>query len=255
MGAIRRYQFKILTLLLGCTLFISCSSPQKLSKEGFRTSSVSAESIVNSLPNYTKELKTVEGKGRAIVSEPNNTDRITLLFSSNRLKSLVTVRNGIGIEGGQLLTDGDTLLVYNKIDNYARKIPVRGGKLTRINKLASLNILNILNYTIDPEEVTNVWENETHFKLMLTTGAQIFVEKAARVVDEVMQPEDSSLPYSRIQYGAYSNLEQFTLPRKIAIFGTEGKSKIALQLQSLQLNPSLNQLTINLPDDIRIYYR
>lgn len=255
MGRIRLSQYHVLMLLLGCAFLMSCSSSQKLSKEGFHPSSANAESIVSSLPDYTRELQTVEGKGRAIVSEPGNTERVTLLFSSNRSKSLVTIRNGIGIEGGKLLTDGDTLLVYNKVDNYARKIPVRGGELTRINKLASLNILNMINYTVNAEEVTNILENKTHFKLMLNSGTQVFVDKKSRVINEVIQANDSSLPYSRIQYDAYSDLEQFILPRKIAIFGTEGKSKIALQLQSLQLNPSLDPLIINLPEDTRIYYR
>lgn len=255
MGRIRLSQCHLLTLLLGCAFLMSCRSSQKLSKEGFQPSSADAKSIVSSLPNYTQELQTLEGKGRAIVSEPGNTERVTLLFSSNRSKSLVTIRNGIGIEGGKLLTDGDTLLVYNKVDNYARKIPVHGGELTRINKLASLNILNMINYTIDTGEVTSIQENETHYKLMLKSGTQIFVNKELRVINEVIQADGTSLPYSRIEYDAYSDLEQFTLPRKIAIFGTEGESKIALQLQSLQLNPSLDPLIINLPEDIRIYYR
>lgn len=255
MSCIRLSQYQILALLMGSVFLMSCSSSQKLTKGGFQISSADAASVVSSLPNYTQNLQTLKGKGRAIVSEPNNTDRVTLLFSSNRSKSLVTIRNGIGIEGGKLLTDGDTLLVYNKVDNYARKIPVHGGELSRINKLASLNILNMLNYTIDAGEVATVMENETHFKLTLTSGTQIFVDKKERVINEVIQPANTSLPYSRIHYEAYSKLEQFTLPRKIAIFGTEGKSKIALQLQSLQLNPSLDPLMINLPEDIRIYYR
>jgi hypothetical protein len=245
----------IITAICCCVIFISCSTPQELSKEGFTPSSEEADTIISSLPDYAEKLQTLQGKGRAIVSEPNNTERVTLLFSSNRSKSLVTVRNGIGIEGGQLLTDGDTLLVYNKVDNYARKIPVRSSNLRRINKLASLNILDILNYTAKAADVKQVLENKTHYKLMLGAGGAFYVDKESGVVNEVVQPTDSSLPYSRIEYSAYSKLKGYLLPRRITIFGAEEKSKIALQLQSLQLNPTLDSLSIQLPDDIRIYYR
>lgn len=238
-----------------CILWTSCSSTQQLSKEGFRQSETDKTTITQELPDYSDKLTSLKGKGRAIVSEPNNSDRVTLLFSSNRQKSLVTVRNRLGIEGGKLLTDGDTLLVYNKVDKYARKIPIRGGKLKRINRLASLNILDIINYTVENEDVTQVQENQSHFKLLTTNKAEIFVDKESHRVQEVVQPTNSTLPYSKIVYDAYSKLNGFILPRRITIFGAEGSSKIALQLTSLDINPDIGILTIDLPDDIRIYHR
>lgn len=236
-------------------LLSACSSPKELSKEGFRPSETDGEVIAKKIPDYSAELHSLKGKGRAIVSEPSNTERVRLRFSSNRQKSLVTVRNNLGIEGGQLLTDGDTLLVYNKVDKYARKIPIRGGNLDRINKLASLNILDIINYSIDGENITGVLENPTHYKLLLSTGAEIYIDKKSNLVAEVIQPDRSQLPYSKIEYSAYSQLKGYFLPQRITIFGTDKKSKIALQLTSLDLNPQLDPLNINLPEDIRIYYR
>lgn len=242
-------------LFLGCMALVSCSGSKELTKEGYRPSSAEGKMIANQLPDYTNTLNTLRGKGRAIVSEPNNTERVTLLFSSNRDKSLVTIRNGIGIEGGKLLTDGDTLLVYNKVENYARRIPIRGGNLDRINKLASLNILDIINFTLDAGDIRKVEENDTHFRLLLSSGTQVFVDKESYLINEIIQPANAQLPYSKIQYDAYAQLKEFRLPRRITIFGAEEQSKIALQVGSLELNPTLEPLTINLPEDIRIYNR
>lgn len=189
------------------------------------------------------------------MSEPGNTERVTLLFSSNRQKSMVTVRNGIGIEGGQLLTDGDTLLVYNKVDKFARKIPIRGGKLNRINRLASLNILEMISYSLGSNQVTNVLESKKRYLLKLSEGTRIQVDKESGLIRQVTQPASSQLPYSKITYDAYTSVEGFTLPRRISIFGAQGKSKVALQLTALELNPKLDTLAINLPDDIPIYYQ
>jgi outer membrane lipoprotein-sorting protein len=238
-----------------CLAMAGCSSPKKLVKEGFAPSSVDVYEIVHSIPDYQDKLQSIKGKGRAIVSEPGNTERVTVLFSSNRMKSLVTVRNGIGIEGGQMLSDGDTLLVYNKIDKFARKIPIRGGKLDRINRLASLNILDMISYSVSSSDVETVWENEELYQLQLSSGTNVFVDKNSGVIRQVEQPADSELPYSKIKYDAYSSIKGFTLPRRISIFGAEGESKVALQLTGLELNPALGALTINLPDDTRIYYR
>lgn len=237
---------------------LSCSGPRELSQENldnFEPSQTDASEIVSQLPDYSDNLQTVRGKGRAIVSEPGNTERVTILFSSNRDKSLVTVRNSIGVEGGQLLTDGDTLLVYNKIDKFAQKMPVRGSSLSRINRIASLNILDMINYTTTSETVQRVLENDELFQLRLSLGANIFVDKDSHLIRQVVQPPDSNMPYSKITYDGYTSIEGFTLPRRISIFGAEEKSKVALQLTNLELNPTLDSLTIDLPEDIPVYER
>lgn len=246
-------------LVLGMGL-ASCSGSGMLADEnltgnGFRISSAKISEVVNQMPNYQSELHALKGKGRAIVSEPGNTERLTIRFSSNRSKSLVKLRNGIGVEGGELLTDGDTLLVYNKVDKFARKIPIRGGELDHINQLASLNILEMINYSVSEEKVQAIRENEKLYQLKLAGGTEVYVDKETYSVRQVIQPEGSQLPYSKITYDAYATVEGFTLPRRISIFGAKGESKIYLQLTTLELNPQLDNLTINLPDNIPIYYR
>lgn len=237
-----------------CVMMLSCSSSQKLVDDNFRPSQKNLIQVVNQLPNHGDDLQSVEGKGRAIVSEPGNTERVTIRFASNQQKSLVTIRNGLGIEGGQLLTDGDTLLIYNKVDKYARKVPIEGANLDRINRLASLNILDMLNYSVNVEDVEQFRENETLYRLQLNTGARAYIDKNSHRIRQVVQPPSTNLPYSKIEYDAYTSMKGFTLPRRISIFGPEGKSKIALQLTALELNPTLDALIIKLPDDIPIYH-
>lgn len=236
-------------------MLASCSGSKDLTKDGFTPSQMAPSKIVSSIPDYSNKLTSIEGKGRAIVSEPGNTERVTVLFSSNRNKSLVTVRNGIGIEGGQLLTDGDTLLVYNKVDKFARKIPIRGGNLNRINRLASLNILDMISYSVSADDVVSVSKNADLYRLLLERGTKVDIAKKSGLIRRVIQPQNSTLPYSKITYDAYADINGFKLPRRISIFGAEGKSKVALQLTDLKLNPELKSLTINLPEDIPVYYQ
>ncbi len=243
-------------LLLLVFVTAACStSKETVSDSGFSSTSVEATKITRSLPDYTNSLHTLKGKGKAIVSEPGNNERVTIYFSSNREKSLVTVRNGIGIEGGKLLTDGDSLLVYNKIDKFARKISIKDGSLERINNLASLNILDIINFTVDSSQVRQVFENKGIYRLQLDSGARIFVDRDSGLILRVEQPPDSNLPYSRIEYEAYSEIKGFMLPRRITIFSDDRKSKVNLLVQSLEINPELEELEIELPKNTKIYYR
>lgn len=245
------YLFPLILLIIS-----ACStSREAVNTTGFTSSNIPAGEITAELPDYTESLSALNGKGKAIVSEPGTTDRVTIYFSSNTQKSLVTVKNGIGIEGGQILTDGDSLLVYNKIDKFARKIAIRDGGLNRINNLASLNILDILNYTVDSNQVSQVLENETLYQLVLEDGAKIYVGKEDGYIVQVEQPQSSKLPYSTIEYDGYSEIQGFMLPRRITIFSADKKSKVNLLVQSLDINPELEELAIKLPDNITVYYQ
>lgn len=245
--------FYIWSIVLSCILISACSGPREIQSDDFRSSNVSADSLAAQIPMYTNSLTTLKGKARAVVSEPGNTERVRINFSSNRDKSLVTIRNSLGIEGGQLLTDGDTLLIYDKIEKFARKIAVRGADLDRINRLASLNILDMMNYIVNPENIRSVQENQHYYLLLMHSGTNVYLNKDTYLVEQVEEPVDSELPYSKILYHAYDSLKEFVLPRRITIFGSEGDSKIDLQLTSLDLNPNLDTLAIELPDDIPVY--
>lgn len=223
--------------------------------ENFSPYEGSAEELISALPDYSGKLTAVKGRGKAIVSEPGNTERVTVLFSSSRDRSMVTVKNSIGIEGGQLLTDGDTLLIYNKVDKFARKVDIRTGDLSRIDHLASLNILNMLNYRVPPGEVDRVLQSPDHYLFVLKSGQRVYLMRDKKLVYRVLQPPSSGLPYSEIVYEGYSQIDGFTVPRRITIFSDDEQSKINLLIQSLEINPDLGRLTIELPDNIKVYYR
>lgn len=246
--------FKVSTFILLFVLFLSaCSTTEIITNENFRTSDTNVDSIMAGIPDYSASLNTVKGKGKAIISEPENSQRVTLYFSSNRQKSLITAKNSIGIEGGKLLTDGDSLLVYNRIDKYARKISIKNGDLQQINNLASINLLEILNFPMTNKQVKEVSENENSFLLQLKSGGQVYVKKEDNLVQQIDQPASSQLPYSRIIYDAYDTVDGLSLPRRITIFSADKSAKIQLLIQSLEVNPELGELTIDLPDDIKIY--
>jgi hypothetical protein len=248
----------LLTFLLLTGLITGCATTQKVSTPGnknFHSSTASADSITARIPNYKGTLSSVKGKAKAIVSGPEKSNRVTLHFSGNRQKSLIIVKNNIGIKGAKILANGDSLLIYNKVDNYARKISVKRADINGIDHLASINLLKLLNYPLKKGDISSILANKKSYLLRLQSGGSVYISKKNDLIQQIQQPPSSGMPYSKIIYSGYNSVEGLTLPRKITIFSTDQSTRIDLLVQSLTINPSLGKLTIDLPRDIKIYHR
>jgi outer membrane lipoprotein-sorting protein len=239
-------------LVLAATLISACSTSRSVTDGDFSRSSVSKETVVSSIPDYSEELKTLSGKGRALVSEPGNSDRVTIDFEANRQLSLLTIQNRIGIEGGQMLVDQDSILIYNRLDKEAQKISIYDGRMTSLNELTSINILDLINFRVSEEEVNSVLESNNSYQLRLKDGSRVFVNKENGWVEQVIQNRRGSAPYSEIIYESYGELEGFKLPRKITIFSSDGNSRVVFLVRSLNVNPNNLKLTIDIPESIKI---
>jgi len=241
-------------LICFVVMLVSCSSSRELSApEEMDLSDESAEMIVQNMPDYRETLKTLEGSGRAIVSEPDNSERVTVQFRSNREESRLSIKNSVGIEGGEIYVDRDSLLVYNKVDKFAEKVSVNEGKQTSVGSLASMNILDLFNFTVDESEVEGVYEDAETFVLLLRDGSYVQIRKESYLVEEVVRPGAEGASIGRIEYDGFANLEGFMMPRRITVYSSDGTSRAVLIVQSLEINTELPDLALTIPEDIPIY--
>lgn len=238
--------------LFGVLILASCSSSKKLVDSNYMPTTESIEEVISKIPNYSETLTSAKGKGRTIVSEPGNSDRVTIEFETDSFLSLLKIKNRIGIEGGLMLVDEDSILIYNKIDKIAQKISILDGRMTSLNELASVNLLDLLNYKISADEVDQVMQSSTDYFLRFKNNGSALVDKKSGLVESVTQLPDSGLPYSSIIYESYGEIENYILPRKITIFSADGDSKIIFQVRSLELNPEKLNLSLKIPTDIPI---
>lgn len=246
----RRFYF--LVTIVAMLFLTACSTSRPVMDAEFSPSDLSKDEVVSGIPNYSEELTTIAGKGRAIVSEPGNSDRVTIDFKANRGLSHLLIQNRIGIEGGQMLVDSDSILIYNKLDKVAQKISIYDGRMTSLNELASINILDLINFKVEQEEVETVLESNNLVQLRLKNGTHVFVDKEEGWVEQVDQPNAAAAPYSRIIYESHGSLEGFILPRKITIFSADGNSRVVFLVRNLTVNPDIRELTIDIPDNIVI---
>lgn len=244
------------SLLAISALFLlsACSTSELFTGvEGLEFADISAEELTALIPNYNDELFTISGSGRAIVSEPGNSDRVAIRFQANRNEGLINVRNSAGIEGGQIYVDRDSLLVYNRIDKIAEKVSLQHGNLTSVGSIASINLIDLLNYTFEASEVDQIYDDGDQFVVLLHDESLIRVTKRSGFIQNVVHATyRRSAPYSRIDYDGYAQIHSFHLPRRVTIYSTDGNSRAALLVQQLELNVELPELGINLPDDITV---
>lgn len=246
---LRKGKYGLILLLLA-----GCGTSQPMVPGGLSESELSSEELINLIPDYRESLHTVTGTGRALVSEPDGSDRVTLQFQSNREESLITVRTSVGVEGGQIYVDRDSLLIYNRVDRIAEKVPLAMSSLSSVGSIASLNMLDLFNYTFEAADIESIYEDNGNYVAVLKNDSRISIEKSGGRVTEVVHAEsDENAPYSRIEYEGYAEIEKFTLPRKITIFSRDKQSRATFLVQQLEVNETLPPLGIDLPDDIPIY--
>lgn len=237
----------IILLLNGCR-----TSHQLIETGDLTEASLSPEELHELIPDYRDTLNTLSGIGRALVSQPGNSDRVTLEFYSDRDRSKVTVRNRIGIEGAQILVDSDSVLVYNKIDDYVEKSSLEDGNLSQVGSLATINLVDLFHYRFSLPDIRQIFEDNDYYVAVTADKSRITIDKDHGLIREVRSSAESNHPYSHIIYESYEQFNGFYLPRKISIFSMDGTSKVTFLVRQLEVNPSLPPLEIQIPENTRI---
>lgn len=245
---------KLLLLLFTLLLAISaCRNSSSLISDEmiFSPSDLSFEELSALVQDYSNLLHSIQGEGRAVVSEPGNSERISVRFYSSREESLIFVRNSAGIEGGQIYLDTDSLTILNRVDRVAEKVPLDRSDRSSVGSLASMNILQLFHYPVFDRTVTSFYESSDHYKLITDQGSQIIVSKGTGTVHSVVHANNNRFaPYSRIDFDSYMVQDAFLLPGRITVTSKDGLSRVTLIVRRLEVNSDLPDLELTIPDNI-----
>jgi hypothetical protein len=236
-------------------LLSSCQTLRPIEEteyENFEAAEISPAEIIQRIPGTDRPLQSVKGTGKALVSTPERSDRVTLDFAGNRDTSYISIKNRIGINGGEMMATGDSILVYDKIEQKAHKLSLSEAHLTQINSLASTNVVDVLNYRISPGQIKKVLVNQQYYMLILVDKTQIQIDREEFNIKSVQLASGSKTPYNNIQYEAYTNVNSYNLPQKITITSSDRSSRVTLLIQSLEVNPPKLDLTVDLPAKISV---
>ncbi|AXJ02317.1 protein of unknown function (DUF4292) [Cyclonatronum proteinivorum] len=242
------------TLLAGLAACSPRMAPPELPSD-FSRSTVSADSLLPLLQTDFAAIEALSGRASARISQPGQQDQATVHFTSSRNESLLTLRNNLGIEGGRIYTDTDSVTLYDRIERTAWRMSAEQARLALLQGFTAFNLLEFLLPELTPDQITGVYESTSEWVLRMADERYFLFDKNSLYLTRLIKPASSPLAYSQFSFSHHASIEGFTLPRRIEILSEDGKARIFLLIQALELNPPNPSFDIGLPADLPLERR
>lgn len=197
-------------------------------------------------------VEAIKGRAAARVSMPGSSEQATLRFTSGRQQSLLSFRNNLGIEGGRIYADADSVLMYDRIEKTAQKMSIERSRYILLNGFTAFNVITLLLPDICMQPAPQVFEDEQKWLLITADDRQYEIQKDSGMLSRVEHPADDPLAYNQFIFSEYAQIDGIRLPRRIQILSKDEESSIFLVVQALEINPEHPDFDPNLPDDISI---
>lgn len=241
-------------LITALALAAACSTPEPLHLEKgvFEPSEFDAASFFEYYSGHIPMLSAVSGQAAVQVSEPGNTERLTVRFQSDRTHSLLLLRNNLGIEGGRIYSDPDSVIIYNRLEQEARKMSHDDAAWFYLNGVTALNLIQILYPVTGPEHISRILENDRFFLVEAHNGDRHFIDRERMLIMQTDREVHHPEAYHTFLFENHAQIEGFHLPRRIRILSSDRKSSIFLVIRALDVNPSELNFNPGIPDDIEL---
>jgi len=235
-------------------LLASCAPKQELLSpdENFEPSSQNATELLARLrPLYTPVVS-VSGRGRAQVSGPGTSERSTITFASDRNRTLLTFRNSLGIEGGRLLVEPDSVTFYNRIDQFAQRIGIRDQDIMLENGFYAVNMLSVLDPDIRERRARRAYENPDSWMIVFDDQSRMTFDRTTGNLTRYDMPMMHNLAFSTYLFGNHVRIAGYAMPQNIQILSNDRRTAVTIQVQSYEVNAAISELTLDIPAHIRI---
>ncbi len=231
----------------------ACSSPKNIVLNGeFIPSNRNAADVLAGLRGLETPIEGVSGRARAQYSGPGNSERTGVIFSSDRDRTLMIFRNNLGIEGASLLVEPDSVTFYNRIDQSAQKVSNNDHNTLLENGFYAVNLLNILNPNMLNRVPRRAFESEKAWQITFDDQISMIFDKATGDLLQYDLYILNNFAFSTYLFGNYMEVAGYRLPRNIQITTKDKRSNIYLSVQSIEVNPALLDMTLNIPSHVRI---
>lgn len=249
-----RFRFLRMFWFAGVVLLVVAGCrPRPISfDDSFSASGVNPAELINRLELPEAPIEGLSARGRAQYSAPGSSDRSTIVFASDRTRTLLTLRNSLGIEGARLLVDSDSITIYNRVEQTAQRIS-RGRQDTMLDySFYAVNLLSVLSPDFDSYSPRSVLENDTSWMILFADQTRMVFNKSDRRLTRIDFHTHSPFDFSTYLFANHVQVNGYWLPRNIQILSRDKKSTILLQIQSYEVNPPGLSFELDIPSNIRI---
>lgn len=259
-SAYRQHIPLLLCFCIAIFAFSACSprvAERSFEARDLQESSTPADSILSYMHQQqgletADGLQTLEGRASARVSMPGSSEQASLRFVSDRRQSLLSFRNNLGIEGGRIYANADSVLIYDRIEKTAQKMSIERSRYALLNGFTAFNIITLLFPDIETEPAPAVYENAQRWVLRSADGLEYEISKESGLLTAVHQPAEDPLAYNRFIFSEHAEIQGISLPRRIQILSKDEESSIFLLIQALEINPANPNFDPDIPEDISV---
>lgn len=247
----------LLTVLCLSFVLAAACSPAEMVRdtemdESFHASDRTTGELISELDNYRNGITALKGRARTQLSSPGESERATVSFSSTREKSLLEIRNQLGIEGGRILSNPDSVLIYNRMENYAQKMDRQMAAHYYLSGITALNLVDILHPSRERLAEARVLESRNHYMLVTPDEYRYYFDRDDLILKRTEYPVQDPEAFSTFLFEDYVEVDGAHVPRRIQILSSDEKTSIFLMIRSLEVNPDELTFDIDIPDDITI---
>lgn len=252
----RHHYIRDALLLCSVLLIFASCSPRPVTidtPEGFEPSARNPAEILEKMTHRAEEpMLGLRGRARAQLSSPGNSERSSIQFASDRKRTLITFRNNLGIEGGRLLVEPDSVTLYNRVDQFVRKVSVKDRETLLDHGFYAVNILSVLEPDFSALTPRRVHESATAWQITFSDNTRMVFDKETRNLIQIEYYETNPAAFSSYLFSGHTRVSGKSVPSNIQILSRDRKSSIFLSIQSVEVNPSGLRLDLEIPPNIPI---
>ena len=245
-------RFFILLLALLPALFLTsgCSRLQWSSfdnievGEQFERSNREIAPLIDSVNKHNTSLSRFSGGAKVLVSGPEQSDRVSIEFSSSRDSTFIKVKGSLGVEAAHFWMAGDSLYLHDRLEEEKYRYGINDYTLPfPFIYLRYLRLSDLLSPGLNLQSEIRVWESSDLFLLTNADGQKSYIGKEDYAIRKQFFPELKSWPSLTVEYAGYYTMNGLLIPRKIQLTNKEEKFRLFLLIQKLEPGSVSDSLT------------
>lgn len=231
----------------------ACNSIKPLEHPEYNQFEKSELSPASVLPDTALPFQSLSGKSKVQFYGKQINERANATFKANRERSLIKLSNSLGIEGVHLLITPDSVTEYNRVDEMVTKTSLRNYQEATNTIKIPLHLYQLF-FPWRSISWGSAFENEQYLQLR-APGAVLYVEKESGDITEYMQWRKKDNVRIKALYDAYTNVNGFSVPRKIQVFvydETEENAKperLYILIQKIEAT-GYKEISLSYPDSV-----
>jgi hypothetical protein len=240
-------------LFLLTVAFLYSCAPKSLTLEGdFVQSSRNASEVLDQIRMPEIAVQSITGRARAQYSGPGSSERSAVSFASDRDRTLLIFRNSLGIEGGRLLVEPDSVTLYNRIEQTAQRVSSDNHDVMFDNGFYAVNMLSILSPDLKNRVPRRIYENDSAWRITFDDHVSMNFSKETGDLLQFEYRILNNFAFSTYLFANFMEVSGYRFPRNIQITTNDRRSNIYLVIQSYEVNPPILELSLNIPGHVRI---